>query len=107
MVTEPPLSCVPQARLLGRLSKAKTWLHILDFEVDAALQLGMLRGTEASRYLYAIEHLMMRGLDRVSSISGQISAELRRHEVLDRVQIPGRFSPSQHTQLQRRVYLEV
>src|SRR5215210_1768706 len=72
MVTEPPLSCVPQARLLGRLSKAKTWLHILDFEVDAALQLGMLRGTEASRYLYGIEHLMMRGLDRVSSISEQM-----------------------------------
>ena len=72
MVTEPPLSCVPQARLLGRLSRAKTWLHILDFEVDAALQLGMLRGTEASRYLYGIEHLMMRGLDRVSSISEQM-----------------------------------
>ena len=72
MVTEPPLSCVPQARLLGRLSRAKTWLHILDFEVDAALQLGMLRGTEASRYLYGIEYLMMRGLDKISSISGQM-----------------------------------
>jgi colanic acid biosynthesis glycosyl transferase WcaI len=69
VVTEPPLACVPQARLLARLSNAKTWLHILDFEVDAALQLGMLRGLEASRYLYGIERLMMRGLDRVSSIS--------------------------------------
>jgi colanic acid biosynthesis glycosyl transferase WcaI len=72
VVTEPPLACVPQARLLASLSNAKTWLHILDFEVDAALQLGMLRGIEVSRYLYGIEHLMMRGLDRVSSISEQM-----------------------------------
>jgi colanic acid biosynthesis glycosyl transferase WcaI len=70
MVTEPPLFCVPQARLTAHLSGAKTWLHILDFEVDAALQLGMLgRWRSVQRPLYKVEHLAMRGIDRVSTIS--------------------------------------
>jgi colanic acid biosynthesis glycosyl transferase WcaI len=72
MVTEPPLACVPQARLVARLSRAKTWLHILDFEVDAALSLGMLRGSGVPRFLYGVEHFMMRGIDRVSTISGKM-----------------------------------
>ncbi len=69
MVTEPPLACVPQARLVSRLSRAKTWLHILDFEVDASLQLGMLKGSGVPRLLYGVEHFMMRGIDKVSTIS--------------------------------------
>ena len=69
MVTEPPLVCVPQARLAARLSGAKSWLHILDFEVDAALQLGMLRGSGVPRLLYGLEYLLLRGIDRVSTIS--------------------------------------
>ena len=70
VVTEPPLFCVPQAWLTGRLSGAKTWLHILDFEVDAALQLGMLGGqVSVQRFLYRVEYLLMRGVDRVSTIS--------------------------------------
>jgi colanic acid biosynthesis glycosyl transferase WcaI len=69
MVTAPPLVCVPLARLVARLCGAKTWLHILDFEVDAALQLGMLRGTGVPPLLHEVEHFMMRGIDKVSSIS--------------------------------------
>src|SRR5215217_7379206 len=70
MVTEPPLFCVPQAQLIARLSGAKVWLHILDFEVEAALHLGMLRGWgDVKRLLYKVEHLVMRGIDKVSTIS--------------------------------------
>lgn len=73
MVTEPPLFCVPQARLVARLSGAKTWLHILDYEIDAALDLGVLKKWDGvRRLLYRIEHLLMRGLDRVSTISEQM-----------------------------------
>ena len=72
LVTEPPLFCVPQAKLAARLSGAKTWLHILDFEVDAALQLGMLRGSRMSRLFHRIEYLVMRGIDRISTISEQM-----------------------------------
>ncbi len=73
MVTEPPLFCVPQAWLTTRLSGTKVWLHILDFEVDAAVQLGMLKGWDrAHRFLYAIEYVLLRGVDRVSTISGKM-----------------------------------
>ena len=77
MVTEPPLFCVPQARLTARLSGAKTWLHILDFEVDAALQLGMLKGWgSVQRLLYKIEYFLLRGLDRVSTISKKMQQRI-------------------------------
>ena len=70
MVTEPPLFCVPQAQLIARLSGAKVWLHILDFEVEAALHLGMLRGWGGlQRLLYKVERLVMLGIDKVSTIS--------------------------------------
>ena len=70
MVTEPPLFCVPQAQLIARLSGAKVWLHILDFEVEAALHLGMLRGWGGlQRPLYKVERLVMLGIDKVSTIS--------------------------------------
>jgi colanic acid biosynthesis glycosyl transferase WcaI len=77
VVTEPPLFCVPQTRLTARLSAAKTWLHILDFEVDAALHLGMLGGWGgAQRFLYKVEHLAMGGIDRVSTISERMRQRL-------------------------------
>jgi colanic acid biosynthesis glycosyl transferase WcaI len=76
MVTGPPLLCVPQARLVARLCGAKTWLHILDFEVDAALRLGMLRGSILPRLLRRVEHFMMRGIDKVSSISDKMCQRL-------------------------------
>jgi len=52
------------------LSGAKVWLHILDFEVEAALHLGMLRGWGGlQRLLYKVERLVMLGIDKVSTIS--------------------------------------
>lgn len=82
MVTEPPLFCVPQARLVARLSGAKTWLHILDYEIDAALDLGMLKGQDrVRRLLYRIEHLQMRGFDRVSTISEQMRQRIVKKEI--------------------------
>jgi colanic acid biosynthesis glycosyl transferase WcaI len=76
MVTEPPLVCVPQARLVARLSRAKSWLHILDFEVDTALGLGMLRGSGVSQLLYKAEHFAMRGIDRISTISEKMRRQI-------------------------------
>lgn len=89
MVTEPPLACVPQAWLTARLSGAKAWLHILDFEVDAALQLGMLKALGgAQRYFYNIESFLMRRLDRVSTISGNMRQRILKKGVNeDRAQL--------------------
>jgi colanic acid biosynthesis glycosyl transferase WcaI len=38
----PALANAPLALLFGKITGAKTWLHIQDFEVDAALNLGLL-----------------------------------------------------------------
>ena len=49
IVVEPSLACVPSALLAARLCGAKAWLHIQDFELDAALDLGLLGGHRAQR----------------------------------------------------------
>lgn len=68
-VVEPPLFCAPQAWLVARLSGAKAWLHIQDYEVDAAFDLGLLKGALLRRFVSASERWLMRRFDRVSTIS--------------------------------------
>ena len=68
-VVEPPLFCAPQAWLVARLSGGKAWLHIQDYEVDAAFDLGLLKGQLLRRLVAAGERWLMRRFDRVSTIS--------------------------------------
>jgi len=65
----PTFVCAPAALLTARLSGAKSWLHLLDFEVDAAFQLGLLKGQLLRRAVLRIERWLMRRFDRVSTIS--------------------------------------
>ncbi|HTP40151.1 MAG TPA: VPLPA-CTERM-specific exosortase XrtD [Steroidobacteraceae bacterium] len=67
-VVEPTLGCVPAAWLAGRLVGAKLWLHVQDFEVDAAFGLGLLPRGLLQRIALAAESWLMRRFDRVSSI---------------------------------------
>lgn len=69
MVVEPPLFCSPQAWLVARLAGSKVWLHIQDYEVDAAFDLGLLKGTVLRRMVTTCEKWLMRRFDRVSTIS--------------------------------------
>ncbi len=68
-VVEPPLLCAPSALLVGRLSGARTWLHVQDYEADAAFDLGLLKGDLARRVVMGIERWLMRRFNRVSTIS--------------------------------------
>ena len=76
MVIEPPFSCAPQAWLTAKLCGAKAWLHIQDFEVDAAFELGLLRHKALKRLVAAIERWWMRRFDRVSTISPRMMDRL-------------------------------
>jgi len=82
LVVEPPLFCAPAARLVARFSRARCWLHVQDFEVDAAFNLGLLpRGLRGG--VEAVERWLIRGFDRVSTISGRMMERLARKGVSD------------------------
>ncbi|MGZ8158691.1 MAG: WcaI family glycosyltransferase [Methylobacter sp.] len=76
LVVEPPFFCAPQAWLVARLSGAKAWLHIQDFEVDAAFELGILRADWLKRWVLVGERLLVRRFDRVSTISAKMLERL-------------------------------
>jgi colanic acid biosynthesis glycosyl transferase WcaI len=63
------LSALP-ALLLSKITNTKTWLHIQDFEVDAAFSLGLLEGGERIYKLaQKLELALFKHFDRVSTIS--------------------------------------
>lgn len=67
----PAFFCAPGALLLKRLSGrgCQAWLHIQDFELDAAFELGMLQGKWLRGLAEGWERRNLRGFDRVSTIS--------------------------------------
>lgn len=68
-VVEPPLFCAPTAWVVAQLSGARVWLHIQDYEVDAAFELGLLKGRWLKNTVLAAEKWLMRCFDVVSTIS--------------------------------------
>ncbi len=72
MAIEPPLMCAPVSLLVSRLAGAKAWLHIQDFEVDAAFGLGILKSKWLRKVVLHIERALMRNFDRVSTISDKM-----------------------------------
>ncbi len=68
-VVEPPLFGAPAAWAVARLAGAQAWLHIQDYEVDAAFSLGLLKGQWLKRLVLAAERWLLRRFDRVSTIS--------------------------------------
>ena len=75
-VVEPALFCAPTAVVVARLCGAKSWLHVQDFEVDAAFSLGLLRGERVRAWVTAAERWLMRRFDVVSTISRRMHALL-------------------------------
>ena len=74
-VIEPSFLNAPVAWIAARIGRARTWLHIQDYELDLAYDLGQLkRGRGVAR---RIESMILRRFDVVSSISRRM---LRRAE---------------------------
>ncbi len=76
LVVAPSFLCAPQAALVARLCGAKAWLHFQDFEIDAAFELGLLRGQGLRRSVAAFERWLLRRFDVVSTISERMLALL-------------------------------
>lgn len=65
----PAFFCAPGAWLTAKLSNAPAWIHVQDYEVDAAFDLGLLKGKLLRRMVLAAERWMFQRFDVVSTIS--------------------------------------
>lgn len=72
----PTIVSAPAAWAVARLSGASCWLHIQDFEVDAAIDMSIVNPGAFRRAMLAMERWLLQRFDRVSTIS---------HRMLDRV----------------------
>jgi colanic acid biosynthesis glycosyl transferase WcaI len=82
IVLEPPLAAAPAAVCLAKLFGVKSWLHVQDFEVDAAFELGLLPRNKVLRSIVSgVETWLMRRFDIVSSISGSMLNRLLKKDV--------------------------
>ncbi|WP_225207526.1 WcaI family glycosyltransferase [Novosphingobium huizhouense] len=77
IVVAPALLSVPVAWFAARLIGAKLWIHVQDFEVDAAVATGLVGGGgPLLRLAQWFERTLLSSADRVSTISPQMCARL-------------------------------
>jgi colanic acid biosynthesis glycosyl transferase WcaI len=76
-VVEPPLMCAPAVLFFSRLLGIKSWLHIQDYEVDAAFDLGLVRGARVRRLALSMERWLLGRFHRVSTISAAMLDKAR------------------------------
>ncbi|WP_295633316.1 WcaI family glycosyltransferase [Novosphingobium sp.] len=73
----PALLSVPVAWIAAKLAGAKLWLHVQDFEVEAAFATGLVGDDGwAARLARGVENTLLRLADTVSTISPQMCAKL-------------------------------
>jgi colanic acid biosynthesis glycosyl transferase WcaI len=72
MTIAPSLANAPGALALARLTGARSWLHIQDYEVDAAFDLGLLKSARARERARDYESRLLKRFDVVSSISDKM-----------------------------------
>ena len=73
----PALLSVPVAWLAARLARAKLWIHVQDFEVEAAFATGLVPSAGlAARLARSAENRLLALADRVSTISPQMCTKL-------------------------------
>ena len=72
----PALICAPTGYLVAKLCNAKSWLHVQDFEVDVAFQMGLLKGRRLKHAALTLERWLLCRFDMLSSISGNMIKHL-------------------------------
>jgi colanic acid biosynthesis glycosyl transferase WcaI len=73
----PSLMSAALAAQVARRVGAFSWLHVQDFEIDAAFDLGLLKHRGLRNPMIAIERRILRSFDRVSTISPHMAARLQ------------------------------
>jgi colanic acid biosynthesis glycosyl transferase WcaI len=75
-ITAPPLMAAPTVLLAGKAMGIPTHLHVQDFEVDAAFNLGLLKRDWLFRAALKVERILLRSFSTVSSISPRMRDRL-------------------------------
>ncbi len=80
ILIEPTLFAAPGIILFSKLMKAKSILHIQDFEFDAMLGLGigMSKSNLRAGLFRVIESIIMKGFDSISSISANMVTKAKK-----------------------------
>lgn len=78
---EPPLFTAPIALVFSKITGAKSWLHVQDFEVDAALELGILPYANLRKGLLRTEASLLSRFHVVSTISKSMMKKLEQKSV--------------------------
>lgn len=81
MTVAPAFTCAPAGWLTAKLSGAKSWLHIQDFEVDVAFKMGMLKGQFLKNAVLGLERMILQRFDCVSTISQRMVELLHAKQV--------------------------
>lgn len=73
MVIEPSFFCIPIALITAHFTRARSWLHIQDFEIDAGFGLGMVPNNWVLRkVLLSAEKYLMNRFHHISTISNKM-----------------------------------
>lgn len=81
LVIEPPLFVAPCALVLAKICRSQSILHIQDYEIDAAFELGILKGAKLRSFILYLESTLMRGFDVVSTISKSMLSKAKKKKV--------------------------
>jgi colanic acid biosynthesis glycosyl transferase WcaI len=73
----PSLMSAAWVSFIARRVGAKSWLHVQDFEVDAAFDLGLLRNASLRKLMLRTEASILKSFDHVSTISQSMLDRLR------------------------------
>lgn len=77
LTVAPSLIGASVAKLAAKLTGAKSWLHIQDFEVEAAFATGLIsKEGLPGRWARRFESFVLRGFNRISTISPQMRQKL-------------------------------
>lgn len=79
----PAFACAPAGLLSAKLAGARSWIHIQDFEIDVAFNMGLLKGAAIRRMISNTESFILRRFDIASSISNKMTMKLREKGVAE------------------------
>jgi colanic acid biosynthesis glycosyl transferase WcaI len=78
---EPTIFSAVLAAITSRFASFKSWLHVQDLELDAALSLHLVSDRTLSRAMLSVERRAMRAFDKVSTISNAMVNRLHKKYV--------------------------